>query len=232
VILAKTIKGYGLGEAGEGRNVTHQQKKLNEQELRHFSSRFGIPIPDAARSRTRPFYRPDEESEEMLSERTAASPGGLSAGAQCVGAHLPPPKKPDVHRVHRKARVTARWPPPWPWSTLLAKLLADKKIGRYIVPIVPDEARTFGMESLFRKIGIYSHVGQNYEPVDRSSLLYYKEATDGQILEEGITEAGSMALVYRRRHRLFHLRHQHGALFFLLLHVRIPTHRRHDLGRR
>ena len=192
VILAKTIKGYGLGEAGEGRNVTHQQKKLNEDELRHFRSRFGIPIPDD-RIQNAPFYRPEDDSEEIryLKERRRALGGYLPSRSVSVPIFRPPAKTLYTEFIagsgERKVATTMVM------VSLLGKLLADKKIGRYIVPIVPDEARTFGMESLFRKFGIYSHVGQNYEPVDKRSLLYYKEATDGQILEEGITEAGSMA---------------------------------------
>jgi len=192
VILAKTIKGYGLGEAGEGRNVTHQQKKLNEEELRHFRSRFGIPIPDD-RIQDTPFYRPAEQSEEMryLKERRRTLGGYLPARSVSVPIFRPPPI--DLYGEFMKGSGEREVATTMVMVTLLNKLLSDKKIGRYLVPIVPDEARTFGMESLFRKIGIYSHVGQNYEPVDKSSLLYYKEATDGQILEEGITEAGSMA---------------------------------------
>ena len=192
VILAKTIKGYGLGEAGEGRNVTHQQKKLNEQELRHFRSRFGIPVPDD-RIQDAPFYRPDDDSEEIryLKDRRQALGGYLPARSVSVPIFRPPGDAlyDDFLKGSDRREVATTMV----MVTVLSRLLSDKKIGRYIVPIVPDEARTFGMESLFRKIGIYSHVGQNYEPVDRSSLLYYREATDGQILEEGITEAGAMA---------------------------------------
>jgi pyruvate dehydrogenase E1 component len=192
VILAKTIKGYGLGEAGEGRNVTHQQKKLNEEELRHFRSRFGIPIPDD-QIQEAPFYRPDESSDEIryLKERRRELGGYLPARSVSVPIFRPPAN--DLYTDFMQGFGDREVATTMAMVNLLGKLLADEKIGRYIVPIVPDEARTFGMESLFRKIGIYSHVGQNYEPVDRRSLLYYKEATDGQILEEGITEAGSMA---------------------------------------
>ncbi|MFO7644199.1 MAG: pyruvate dehydrogenase (acetyl-transferring), homodimeric type [Desulfosarcina sp.] len=192
VILAKTVKGYGLGEAGEGRNVTHQQKKLNEEELRHFRSRFGIPIPDDL-IQDAPFYRPDEASEEIryLKERRRALGGYLPARSVSVPIFRPPSK--TLYAGFMQGSDGREVATTMVMVNLLSKLLADSKIGRYIVPIVPDEARTFGMESLFRKVGIYSHVGQHYEPVDRNSLLYYKEATDGQILEEGITEAGSMA---------------------------------------
>ncbi len=192
VILAKTIKGYGLGEAGEGRNVTHQQKKLNEQELRQFRSRFGIPISDSDIKET-PFYRPAEDSEEMkyLKERRKALGGLVPSRSVSVPVFRPPGK--ELYKELEKDSGKREVATTMATVHLLGKLLADKKIGPYIVPIVPDEARTFGMESLFRKVGIYSHVGQNYEPVDRESLLYYKEAKDGQILEEGITEAGAMS---------------------------------------
>lgn len=192
VILAKTVKGYGLGEAGEGRNVTHQQKALNEQELRHFRSRFGIPIPDSAIKET-PFYRPAPDSEEMmyLMERRRELGGHLLARSESVPIFRPPGR--DLYAEFLGGTGQREVATTMVMVHLLGKLLNDKKIGKYIVPIVPDEARTFGMESLFRKIGIYSRVGQIYEPVDKESLLYYKEAKDGQILEEGITEAGSMS---------------------------------------
>lgn len=192
VIIAKTIKGYGLGESGEGRNVSHKQKLLNDEELREFRARFGIPISDAELADA-PFYRPPDESPEMQY---------LHEHRQRLGGYLP----------SRSVQATALRPPPetmfdefyqgsgdralsttMAFVRILAKLLRDKELGKLIVPIVPDEARTFGMESLFRQCGIYSHVGQLYEPVDRDTLVYYKEATDGQLLEEGITEAGSMA---------------------------------------
>ena len=192
VILAKTIKGYGLGEAGEGRNVTHQQKKLNEQELRHFRSRFGIPIPDSDINDA-PFYRPASDSEEMkyLEERRAELGGYIPQRVVSVPAFRPPGD--DLYAEFMKGTGDREVATTMVAVHLLGKFLSDKALGKYIVPIVPDEARTFGMESLFRKVGIYSHQGQNYEPVDKESLLYYKEAKDGQILEEGITEAGSMS---------------------------------------
>jgi pyruvate dehydrogenase E1 component len=191
VILAKTIKGYGLGEAGEGRNVTHQQKKLNEQELRHFRSRFGIPISDQNIAQA-PFYLPAKDSEEIkyLRERREALGGYVPKRSVTV----PPLKAPDkIFSEYYEGTGDREVATTMVFVHLLSQLMNDKKIGKYIVPIIPDEARTFGMESLFRKYGIYSSVGQVYEPVDKESLLYYKEAMDGQILEEGITEAGSMS---------------------------------------
>jgi pyruvate dehydrogenase E1 component len=191
VILARTIKGYGLGEAGEGKNITHQQKKMNEDELREFRSRFGIPISDEEIAQA-PFYRPPDDSPEMkyLHERRRAL-GGY------VPARAPRCKRLDVELEEtfeefykgtegREASTTMAF------VRMLSKLLRHPELKKLIVPIVPDEARTFGMEALFRQVGIYSHVGQIYEPVDKETLLYYKEAKDGQILEEGITEAGSM----------------------------------------
>ncbi len=192
VILAKTIKGYGLGEAGEGRNVTHQQKKMNEQELREFRSRFGIPISDDQLNEM-PFYRPPDESEEgrYLRERREALGGYLPRRSVTVSS-LPTPAE-DIFAEFADGTGEREVATTMVFVHLLAKLLADKELGKYVVPIVPDEARTFGMEALFRKVGIYSHVGQIYEPVDKENLLYYKEAIDGQILEEGITEAGAIS---------------------------------------
>jgi pyruvate dehydrogenase E1 component len=192
VILARTIKGYGLGEAGEGKNITHQQKKMNEGDLRSFRTRFGIPISDDEIADA-PFYRPAEDSPELqyLRERRKAL-GGYVPSRSVRVEPLHTPSESLFEEFHhgtegRKASTTMVF------VRMLSKLLRDKEFGDLIVPIVPDEARTFGMESLFRAVGIYSHVGQKYEPVDMDTLLYYKEAQDGQILEEGITEAGSMS---------------------------------------
>jgi pyruvate dehydrogenase E1 component len=151
VILAKTIKGYGLGEAGEGRNITHQQKKLNEAELRHFRSRFGIPIPDD-KINDAPFYRPSEESEEIryIKARRRALGGYLPARSISVPIFRPPGKA--MYQEFFKGTGNREMATTMATVHLLSKLLADKKIGKYIVPIVPDEARTFGMEALFRKI--------------------------------------------------------------------------------
>lgn len=193
VILAKTIKGYGLGEAGEGRNITHQQKKLNEDELRAFRSRFGIPIEDSHVGEA-PFYRPPEDSPEMiyLREKRTALGGALPRRLANRAAPLAPPGA-DVFNEFLEGSDGREATTTMVVVRMLAKLLRDSNVGKHIVPIVPDEARTFGMDALFRQVGIYSHVGQKYEPVDRDTLLYYKEARDGQILEEGITEAGSMS---------------------------------------
>ncbi len=192
VILAQTIKGYGLGEAGEGKNITHQQKKLNEEELREFRARFGIPIADEEIAEA-PFYRPPDDSPELkyLHERRLKL-GGYVPGRSPTDSFLNTPSEKMFEEFYtgtegREVSTTMVF------VRLLSKLLRDKELGKLIVPIVPDEARTFGMEALFRQSGIYAHSGQLYEPVDSDSLLYYKEAKDGQILEEGITEAGSMS---------------------------------------
>src|SRR6202030_2289413 len=192
VILAKTIKCYGLGEAGEGRNIAHQQKKMNEDELREFRSRFGIPISDEEVAQA-PFYKPAEDSVETqyLQERRTALGGYVpSRKVYPISVHEPAD---DLYEEFFKGTDGREVASTMAFVRLLARLLRDKELGKLIVPIIPDEARTFGMESLFREVGIYSHVGQLYDPVDRETLLYYKEATNGQILEEGITEAGSMS---------------------------------------
>jgi pyruvate dehydrogenase E1 component len=191
VILAKTIKGYGLGEAGEGKNITHQQKKLNEEELSMFRSRFGIPIPDEELHEA-PFYRPPDDSAEIryMQERRKQLGGYLPE--RKVRA-TPLKSVPETHfEEFYKGTEGREVSTTMVFVRLLAKLLRDPEIGKLIVPIIPDEARTFGMEALFRQVGIYSSVGQLYEPVDMDTLLYYKEAKNGQILEEGITEAGSI----------------------------------------
>jgi pyruvate dehydrogenase E1 component len=192
VILAKTVKGYGLGEAGEGRNGKHSQKKLNEKEIEYFRGRFDIPIPDKA-ARNADFYRPPADSPEIayMQERR-----------RVLGGYLP-------KRAHPKSSIEApalelfgeslRGSGSREVSSTMAfvgmqkALLKHPVLGSRIVPIIPDEARTFGMESLIREFGIYASQGQLYKPHDSEYLLFYKEAKDGQILEEGITEAGSMA---------------------------------------
>jgi pyruvate dehydrogenase E1 component len=192
VIIAKTIKGYGLGEVGEGRNVTHQQKKLNEDELRAFRTRFGIPISDDEVAKA-PFYRPPEDSPEIryLRERRAALGGAVPSRPKDSPRLETPPLSDYIGFIEKSAGREVSTTTGV--VTLMASLLKDKRIGKYIVPIVPDESRTFGMDPLFKQCGIYAHAGQLYEPVDSDQLLYYREAKDGQILEEGITEAGSMS---------------------------------------
>ncbi|MCB1214712.1 MAG: pyruvate dehydrogenase (acetyl-transferring), homodimeric type, partial [Deltaproteobacteria bacterium] len=192
VILAKTIKGYGLGEAGEGRNITHAQKKLNETELKEFRDRFDIPIADSKLSEL-PFYRPKEQSEEIqyLKERREAL-GGFLPKRKFKSKKLKLPQLTNFEELLKdsgeKTMATTM-----AFNRFLQKLLKDPNLGKRIVPIIPDEARTFGLDPLFRSVGIYSSLGQVYEPVDKESFLYYREDKSGQVLEEGITEAGSMA---------------------------------------
>ena len=191
VVLAKTVKGYGLGEAGEGKNISHQQKKMNEKELREFRRRFDIPISDDVIADT-PFFRPTPDSAEtkyLLARRQAL--GGF------IPARIVKPVALDVPKADYFAEFfkggTTDASTTMAFVRLLTILLRHKAVGKNIVPIIPDEARTFGMDALFKDIGIYSSKGQLYEPVDKKSLLYYLEKKDGQILEEGISEAGSMA---------------------------------------
>ncbi len=192
VILARTIKGYGLGEAGEGKNVTHQQKKLNEEELREFRSRFGVPLNDNDCIEV-PFYRPPEDSVELQYLRTRRESLGGYVPKRSIRSKPIAADHDELFKEFFDGSDGREVSTTMAFVGMLRKMLRDPEIGKFIVPIVPDEARTFGMESLFRTVGIYSSVGQKYEPVDASTLLYYKEAQDGQILEEGITEAGSMA---------------------------------------
>jgi pyruvate dehydrogenase E1 component len=192
VILARTIKGYGLGEAGEGKNITHQQKKLNEDELREFRARFGIPVSDVDLSEAL-FYTPPPDSPPMryLHERRQKL-GGYVPQRGVLSAPLKTPEE-EIFEEFYEGTDGREVSTTMVYVRMLSKLLRHPELGKLIVPIVPDEARTFGMEAMFRQVGIYAHAGQLYEPVDSDSLLFYKEAKDGQILEEGITEAGSMA---------------------------------------
>ena len=192
VVLAQTIKGYGLGEAGEGRNITHQQKKLNEDELERFRSRFQIPLPDDA-ARHADFYLPPADSPEMayLQERRRGLGGYIPARKAAAPKLDAPPLeylKEELEGSGDRAVSSTM-----AFVRILTLLLKHPEIGKRVVPIIPDEARTFGMESLFRQFGIYASRGQLYKPADADMFLYYKESEDGQILEEGITEAGSMA---------------------------------------
>ncbi|HNY40798.1 MAG TPA: pyruvate dehydrogenase (acetyl-transferring), homodimeric type [Bryobacteraceae bacterium] len=191
LILAKTVKGYGMGEAGEGRNYTHQQKKMNEQELEHLRERFHIPIP-VETVHTVSFYRPADDSPEMkyVKARREAMGGPVPARKPKAPALTAPGLGEFADSLKgsggRAVSTTMAF------VGILKALLKNKELGKLVVPIIPDEARTFGMESLFRQISIYAPHGQLYKPVDSDQFLYYKEAQDGQILEEGITEAGAL----------------------------------------
>jgi pyruvate dehydrogenase E1 component len=192
VILAKTVKGYGMGEAGEGLNPTHQQKKMGEEALKAFRDRFSIPIGDDKIGEA-PFYRPPDTSKEVQYLRARRKElGGYLPARRRTAAPLTVPSL-DAFEVQLKGSGDHQMSTTMVFVRILTQLVRDRNIGKYIVPIVPDEARTFGMEGLFRQIGIYSSVGQLYEPVDAEQLMSYKEMKDGQILEEGINEAGAMS---------------------------------------
>ncbi|MEN5216752.1 alpha-ketoglutarate dehydrogenase [Pseudomonas pudica] len=192
VILAKTKKGFGMGQAGESRNTAHQQKKLDVEALKAFRDRFALPLDDQAVEEMR-FYRPHDDSPELcyLHARRQSLGGYLPRRSSLAPSIAVPPLAdyarfalaPDDREISTTMAVVR----------LFTNLLKDKQLGPRIVPIVADEARTFGMANLFRQVGIYSPVGQLYEPEDAGALLYYKESTDGQLLEEGITEAGAVS---------------------------------------
>ncbi|HWP61981.1 MAG TPA: pyruvate dehydrogenase (acetyl-transferring), homodimeric type [Candidatus Binatia bacterium] len=191
VILAKTVKGWTLGPGVEARNITHQAKKLSEQELRVFRDRLELPIPDEKLPEA-PYFHPGPDSEEVqyMLERRRALGGVLP---RRVVRHRPlPSPRPEVD-AEFAAGSTTPVSTTMAFTRLLRNLIRDPEIGRRIVPIIPDEARTFGMDPLFNEVGIYAALGQRYEPVDSELVLKYREAKDGQVLEEGITEAGAMA---------------------------------------
>ncbi len=190
VILAKTIKGYGMGAAGEGQNITHQQKKMSIEHLRAFRDRFSIPISDEHITDV-PFYRPADDSPEIqyLRKQREALGGYLPARSTSFEPLVIPPL--SAFSAITQSTGEREISTTMAFVRILSILLKDKEISARIVPIVPDEGRTFGMEGLFRQIGIYSPVGQLYTPVDREQVMYYREAKDGQLLEEGINEAGA-----------------------------------------
>lgn len=192
VILAHTVKGYGMGTAGEGQNRTHSQKKLDEQEMIAYKNRFNIPISDEQAAKAE-YYRPAEDSEEIkyLQEKRAAL-GGYLPARQRMAAPLEVPSL-DAFKPLLEGSGDREMSTTMAFVRLLTLITRDKNMGKYVVPIVPDEARTFGMEGMFRQLGIYSSVGQLYTPQDKDQVMFYKEDKTGQILEEGINEAGAMA---------------------------------------
>jgi len=192
VILAKTVKGYGMGDAGEAQNTTHQQKSMDIDSLKAFRDRFDLPLTNE-QVESLSFYRPAADSPEMvyMAERRAAMGGSVPArrrkGNELVVPELSAFENMLTATGEREISTTMSF------VRILSTLVRDKQIGKYIVPIVPDEARTFGMEGMFRQLGIYSSAGQLYEPQDNDQVMYYKESKDGQILEEGINEAGAFS---------------------------------------
>jgi pyruvate dehydrogenase E1 component len=192
VILAKTVKGYGMGEAGEGQNVTHQQKKMGTASIRAFRDRFNVPIPDDQLEQV-PFFKPPADSPEMqyLRERVKAMGGHLPARRKKANPIAVLPL--SAFEAQLKGTEGREISTTMAFVRILNTIIRDKKVGKYVVPIVPDESRTFGMEGMFRQLSIYSHVGQLYTPQDADQLMFYKEDKTGQILQEGINEAGAMS---------------------------------------
>ena len=201
IILAKTVKGFGLGEAGEGQNIAHQQKKMDTDALRAFRDRFNIPIADKDLDDV-PFYMPPEDSEELeyMHERRRSLGGYLPARRKKAPALPVPPL--ETFKTQLDGTGEREISTTMAFVRMLTALTRDKQIGKHIVPIVPDEARTFGMEGMFRQVGIYASQGQLYEPEDAGELMYYREDKSGQILEEGINEAGSYLFMGRGGYRL------------------------------
>lgn len=192
VVLTKTVKGFGLGASGAGQNSTHQKKKLDADTVKHLRDSLEIPVADKDLEKI-PFYRPDPKSPEMqyMLERRQELDGFVPTRRT---SYLPlPAPKDDLYAEFKEGTKDREVSTTMVFVRILSKLLKDKNINKNIVPIVPDESRTFGMESLFGQIGIYNPLGQNYEPVDSGSLLYYKESKNGQYLQEGINEAGAMS---------------------------------------
>ena len=231
VILAKTVKGFGLGKAAEGQMVAHQQKKLGDESLRELRDRFNIPVSDEDIAKL-PFRKPPQDSEEMryLLEHRAALGGFLPQRSPGV-LKLQVPELAAFQSIldgtgEREISTTMAF------VRILGVLLKDKSIGKHVVPIVPDEARTFGMEGLFRQIGIYSSVGQLYTPQDADQLMSYREDKQGQMLEEGINEAGSLCSWIGRGDLVREPRRADGAVLYFLFDVRLSARRRFHLGGR
>src|SRR4051812_9750895 len=193
VILAKTVKGYGMGAVGEGKNIAHQQKKMPSEALKQFRDRFAIPIADDKIADI-PYYRPPKDAPEMqyLAELRAKRGGSLPQRRRTTSVKLAVPKLETFKALLEATGEGREISTTMAFVRMLGALVKDKTIGRNVVPIVPDESRTFGMEGLFRQLGIYSQLGQLYEPEDSDQLMFYKEDKNGQILQEGINEAGAM----------------------------------------
>jgi pyruvate dehydrogenase E1 component len=192
VIIAKTVKGYGMGKSGESINTTHQQKKLDEQDLLYYRDRFNVPLTDE-QVKNIEYYKPADDSEEIryLKEKRKQLGGFIPERSSLATSIKAPPK--DIFEGFMKSTGDKEMSTTMVLVRMLTNLLRDKNVAPRLVPIIPDEARTFGMEGFFRKIGIYAHEGQKYEPEDSEQLSSYKETKSGQVLEEGITEAGAMS---------------------------------------
>ena len=231
MILAKTVKGYGLGKSGESVNISHQMKKMSEDELREFRDRYRLPISDA-KLKDAPFYKPPEDSAEMvyLRERREALGGYLPARRRSAPALEVPGF--EIFEAQAKGSGEREISTTMAFVRLLTALTRDKQLGPHVVPIVPDEARTFGMEGLFRTLGIYSSIGQLYDPVDADQVMYYHEHKEGPD-PGGRPHGGRLdVVVHRRGHVVFVPRRADDPLLHLLFDVRLPAHRRPRLGRR
>ena len=196
IILAKTIKGYGMGKAGEGQNIAHQQKKMDLEEIKAFRDRFNIPVRDEQLGDTVPYCKPDPDSAEfeyMMERRQSL--GGFLPRRRPKSTSLPVPPL-EIFRTQLEGTGERAASTTMAFVRMLTALTRDKQIGKHVVPIVPDEARTFGMEGMFRQVGIYASQGQLYEPQDAGELMYYREDKKGQILEEGINEGGALASMF------------------------------------
>ena len=194
VLLIKTVKGFGMGKSGEAKNTAHQTKKLTDEDIRTFRDRFAIPIPDEKLAEL-PFYKPQDHTPEMeyLHARRKALEGYLPQRRTRAQETLPVPELSAFQAVLDATAEGREISTTQAYVRFLTALLRDKALGPRVVPILVDEARTFGMEGLFRQIGIYNPAGQNYTPVDKDQVMYYKEAKDGQILQEGINESGALS---------------------------------------
>ena len=193
LILPKTVKGYGMGESGEGQMIAHQAKKMTQDALRGFRDRFQIPVSDEDLPNV-PFIKLPDDSPEMkyLHERRAAL-GGYLPQRRRKSASLADPAALHLRAPARETPASARSRTTMAFVQMLGTLVRDKAIGKHVVPIVPDESRTFGMEGMFRQLGIWSSLGQLYKPQDADQLMYYRESKDGQVLQEGINEGGAMS---------------------------------------
>ena len=192
VILAKTIKGYGMGKTGESVNTTHQQKKLDEEDLLYYRDRFNVPLTDK-QVKNIEYYKPSESSEEIkyLKDKRIKLGGFIPERSTFAKQIKAPPK--DIFDQFMKSTGEKEMSTTMALVRMMTALLRDKNVAPRLVPIIPDEARTFGMEGFFQKIGIYAHEGQKYEPVDSEQLSSYREDKSGQVLEEGINESGAMS---------------------------------------
>ena len=193
VILSKTVKGYGMGPYGEAANNAHQQKKLDDDGLKYFRDRFSVPITDKELEKDIPFYRPTEDSDIMQYMRARREELGGELPVRMDNAAALPVPSLETFKMLTDGTGKREMSTTMAFVRIISILLRDKELGSRVVPIIPDEARTFGMEGLFRQIGIYDPSGQLYEPVDSDQLMWYKESSGGQVFEEGINEAGAMA---------------------------------------